>query len=181
MILLVFSIEEPRDTSMVEPIIQAVVEDCRIHISKEITEVKGFIAVDKAANEILDILNPKEEVSKEVSNLVLHARREMEILGCNQEDIEQMVVIIRAFADVGSSGGQASWIIPILHDLLQFKNLTPLSDDPKDWIQHEPNMWQSCRRSDAFSPDGGKSYYLLSEGANSTNQNPLHKTITKKD
>lgn len=62
MILLIFSIEEPRDTSTVEPIVQAVVEDCRLHLSG-ITEIKGFIAVDKAADEILAIINPIERES----------------------------------------------------------------------------------------------------------------------
>jgi hypothetical protein len=58
----------------------------------------------------------------------------------------------------------------MLNDLLQFKNLTPLTDDPEEWIQHskemwdgEKGVWQSTRRADAFSDDGGKTYYLLSD------------------
>lgn len=45
------------DIAMVEPVVQAVVEDCRLHLSG-ITEIKGFIAVDEAADEILAIINP---------------------------------------------------------------------------------------------------------------------------
>lgn len=59
MILVIFSIEEPIDVEAIQPIIQAVVEDCRTHMS-HLTEVKGFIAVDKAADEILAVVNSKE-------------------------------------------------------------------------------------------------------------------------
>lgn len=55
MIFVGFSIEEPLDRTLVEAVIQAVVEDCRIHLS-HLTEVKGFIAVDDAADQILAIL-----------------------------------------------------------------------------------------------------------------------------
>lgn len=115
------------------------------------------------------------------SNLVFHARIELEILGCDQEDIDYMLKIIQAFADVGPSGSQAAWMIPILHDLLQFKNLTPLTNDPKEWNEVGPNVWQSSRRAEAFSENGGKSYYLLSEGANAQNPQPLHQSSLKRN
>lgn len=114
------------------------------------------------------------------SNLVRHARHEMELLGCNEEDIVQMCSIVSAFADVGASGGQASWMIPVLYKLLCFENLTDLTNDPKEWIQHEEFLWQSTRRAEAFSHDGGRHYYLLSEGASATNPQPLHKSSTKR-
>jgi hypothetical protein len=56
-----------------------------------------------------------------------------------------------------------------------------LTDDPKEWVQHEESIfpgqdgcWQNKRRGEAFSTDGGKTYYLLSEGGNQNNPNPIH-------
>lgn len=59
MILLIFSIEEPHDTSAVEPIISAVLEVCRPALS-HLTEVKGYITVDKASDEIMAVVNSKD-------------------------------------------------------------------------------------------------------------------------
>lgn len=102
---------------------------------------------------------------REQSNMVDHARRELELLGTSEEDISHVIRIVQAFVDVGQSGGSASWYIPILHDLFQFKNLSPLTDDPRDWIQHAPDVWQNRRNGEAFSCDGGHTYYLLSDEA----------------
>lgn len=106
----------------------------------------------------------------ECSNLVRHARFELERLGEEPAIIEQYVQMIQFFADMGHSGGSASVFIPVLHDLLQFKNLLPLTDDPDEWYCHDreyygvgQDLWQSKRNSEAFSTDGGKSYYILSE------------------
>lgn len=112
-------------------------------------------------------------------SLVDHARRELELLGTKKEDpemVECLLKAVEAFAEYGHSGGSASWAIPVLNDLLQFKNLSPLTDNPMEWMQVGTDMWQSTRRADAFSPDKGKTYYLLSEGANSHNQQPRHES-----
>lgn len=115
------------------------------------------------------------------SNLVAHARRELELLGCDPEDIGYMIKIVQAFADVSPSGGQSAWMIGVLLKLLCYENLTDLTNDPSEWTEIEPNLiWQSCRRADAFSHDGGKHYYLLSQGANQDNPKPLHTSTTKR-
>lgn len=103
-------------------------------------------------------------------NLVRHARRELELLGEGEDVIEWMIRVVREFASYGHSGGSASILIFTLHDLLQFKNLTPLTDDPAEWVHHTPDVfppngtWQNARNGEAFSNDGGKTYYLLSDG-----------------
>lgn len=114
------------------------------------------------------------------SNLVRHAVRELTILGTSEESINEMVSIIQAFANIGPSGGQASWMIPILNELLQFHNLTPLTDERSEWNNVGDGMWQSNRRSEAFSHDGGRTYYLLSEGASSQNPKPIHVSVMTK-
>lgn len=114
-----------------------------------------------------------------MGNLVDHAKRELALLG-NEEDFNQSIIkAVEAFSDFGHSGGSASFAIPMLNDLLQFKNLSPLTDDPAEWMQvemGEENCWQSCRNPEAFSNDGGKTYYLLSERNASTR---LYETASK--
>lgn len=122
---------------------------------------------------------------EEESNLVTHARRELELVGEEQDVIEWFLRVVKEFASYGHSGGSASVCIPRLNQLLCYENLTPLTDDPKEWIQHTPDVfppdgvWQNSRNGAAFSNDGGKTYYLLSEGANDTNRNPIHTSVTK--
>lgn len=106
-----------------------------------------------------------------MSNLVEHARRELELIGEEPQTVEGYLKVIQAFADMGHSGGSASVAIPTINALLQYKNLKPLTDDPAEWNYHteavsgiEGGVWQNIRNSEAFSRDEGKTYYLLSDG-----------------
>lgn len=116
-----------------------------------------------------------------MSNLVNHARTELELIGEEPEFIEGYLKVIQAFVDMRHSGGSASVAIPTLNALLQFKNLKPLTDDPGEWNnvseQSGYEMWQSRRNSEAFSDDGGKTYWLLSEGAHGANRAPRHDSV----
>jgi hypothetical protein len=102
---------------------------------------------------------------REDGNLVAHARRELQLLGEEPETIEWYLSVVRAVAAFGHSGGSASVMIPILNDLLQFKNLKPLTDNPDEWMDREREsgypLWQNVRTPDAFSEDGGKTYWRL--------------------
>lgn len=105
-----------------------------------------------------------------MSILVEHARFELERVGEEPETIDWYVKVIEAFCELGHSGGSAAVTIPVLNDLLQFKNLTALTWDPAEWnhIAEElwggvGGVWQSRRNPEAFSNDAGKHYYLLSE------------------
>ena len=117
-----------------------------------------------------------------MSNLVDHARRELELIGEDAETVAGLLAVVQAFADMGHSGGSASVAIPMLNELLQFKNLRPLTNDPAEWQdQSEPSgyaMWQNIRNGEAFSDDGGKTHWLLSEGGHSGNRKPTHITET---
>lgn len=110
---------------------------------------------------------------KPQSNLVDHARRELNLIGEEQETIDGYLKIVQAFADMNHSGGSASVAIPVINELLQFHNLKALTDDPAEWMFHGSDVaggdgiWQNIRRSEAFSHDGGKTYYLLSENRDS--------------
>lgn len=106
----------------------------------------------------------------EESNLVRHAQRELELAGLFDEDAdyggmlaEGVMRLVRVFAEEGHSGASAGITVAILERLLRFQPLTPLTDDPAEWNEVGEDTWQSSRRPDAFSEDGGKTYYLLDE------------------
>ena len=119
-----------------------------------------------------------------MSNLVDHARRELALIGEEPETVAGYLNVIQAFADMGHSGGSASVAIPVITQLLQFKNLAPLTDYPADWVHvaeetwgSPGGIWQNVRNSEAFSNDAGKTYYLLSEGGNDKRREPLHTSM----
>lgn len=114
-----------------------------------------------------------------MSNLVDHAKRELALAGNDDAFNESIVKAVEAFSSYGHSGGSASEAIPMLHDLLQFKNLTPLTDDPDEWMDVDNEMWQSRRNAEAFSTDGGKTYYLLSEDGRQGHPYPVHESVKK--
>ena len=119
-----------------------------------------------------------------MGNIMRHARRELELLGEEPETIAGYTEIISAFEKMGHSGGSASVAIPTINTLLQQKNLLPLTDDPYEWnfVAEETwgspgGIWQNNRNGEAFSNDEGKTYYLISEGGNDRNRNPLHTSV----
>ena len=96
-------------------------------------------------------------------NLVAHARRELALIGEEPDVIEMYIRTIRGFASYGHSGGSASIAIPVINQLLQYKALSPLTANPGEWNEVGSNLWQNARQSDAFSEDGGQTYYILDE------------------
>lgn len=104
-----------------------------------------------------------------MSHLVDHARMELTILGERQEVIDVTVEMIEAFNQLGHSGTSALIHLRIIHDLLNFKNLSPLTDNPQEWTKLVEEMtggedlWQSRRNPACFSNDGGKTHYNLDD------------------
>lgn len=116
-----------------------------------------------------------------MSNLVDHARRELELAGLFDEDADYdgdlgpaVLGVVEKFSEYGHSGMSAAISVSILEKLLRFETLTPLTDDPSEWMDVSTNTWQSRRRSEAFSHDGGKTYYLLSDGSHANHQEKLY-------
>lgn len=130
-------------------------------------------------------------MSKDKSNLYLHAKKELELLGMydkNEENEDGMQPVladnIREMIDVwgkiGHSGGSAMWTRDILHRLLNWESLTPLTDDPDEWVdisdmQSGKPGWQNKRHSVCFSEDGGKTYYNIDE-----KKRKIHKSMPKR-
>lgn len=116
-----------------------------------------------------------------MTNLVEHARRELNLCGQTEEDpayAASVVGAIAVLASFGHSGGSLFAAVDQLVALLRFEHLSPLTDDPFEWedrseISGAP-MWQSLRNPAAFSVDGGRTYYLTTEAGNADSPHPIH-------
>lgn len=105
-----------------------------------------------------------------MSNLVTHARRELDAAGFFDDDSDYggmlgdaVVELVEVFAKQGHSGMSASMVLNLFEQVANFKALTPITSNPEEWMVVFDNTWQNRRQSEAFSEDGGKTYHLLSE------------------
>lgn len=119
-------------------------------------------------------------------SLVEHARRELELVGEDPETIDGIARVVQAFTDYGHSGGSSHYAISYLVRLLRFEPLTPLTDDPEEWVDRStetglPNWWQNIRDGRAMSHDGGRTYWLTNEAdaAGGSDAAPLHRSEQK--
>ena len=105
------------------------------------------------------------------SPLVAHARRELTLAGLLDKDSdyggmlgEAALQIVETFATQGHSGMSAFATVDIAQRLMSYEPLTPLTNDPAEWnhiaddMAGRPDLWQSARKPDAFSNDGGLTY-----------------------
>lgn len=105
-----------------------------------------------------------------MSKLVEHAERELIRCGQVQSDpgySASLIAAIAAFASYGHSGGSAEVAIEQLHDLLRFRTLSPLTQDPFEWedrteMSGSP-LWQNRRDPAAFSKDGGQTWFFVDD------------------
>jgi len=110
------------------------------------------------------------------SELVAHARRELATIGETPELTEGYLDVIRAFEKMQLDGGSVSIGIAVIAGILEFQNLSPLTDNPEEWCQHDETTWQNRRNGEAFSTDGGRTYTLLSERSHGMNNAPTRFT-----
>jgi hypothetical protein len=118
-----------------------------------------------------------------VSNLVEHARRELDAAGLFDKDSdyngmlgEAVIELVKVFADQDHSGMSATMTRQLFDELVQFNNLTPLSNNPYEWTEVADSLWQSKRRASVFSHDGGMTWYdLYDESLNNGDHWDNHK------
>lgn len=100
------------------------------------------------------------------SNLVAHAKRELDLLGNGPMIDDHVLEIVKIFSEQGHSGFSAAYTINLITRLLNYENLAPLTNNPDEWNLVFDNTYQNKRNSAAFSEDGGKTYTLTSDREN---------------
>jgi hypothetical protein len=113
------------------------------------------------------------------SPLVDHARRKLALIGEDEWLTNGLCKVISAFAAMGHSGFSAEHSTAVLEKLLRFQSLSPLTDDPAEWIDRSEisgtPLWQNTRDPRAMSADGGKTYTLVDEEPqDSDSGQPVH-------
>lgn len=145
---------------------------------KTLREKGNFAAANVLTKEYYGVENEQDEDG----NLVQHAKRELELIGEDEQLVGHILEMVRTFSAAGHSGYSAMYTVQMLTKLLSFQNLLPLTDRPEEWFEHEDGaggtFWQNIRNGEAFSRDGGKTYYLLSEGGNDRNpDSKMHESV----
>ena len=112
-----------------------------------------------------------------MSNLIAHAEEEMRRAGLYDADAdyggmipEAVMKLVRALASDGHSGGSHGITMAIFNQVANFKTLTPITNDPTEWVNvseycgnDSKPVWQNRRDGTNFSNDGGKTYYNIDE------------------
>ena len=110
-----------------------------------------------------------------MSNLIKHAEFELKRAGLFDEGSDyggmlghSTMKLIKCFSEEGHSGMSASIQVDLFKRLASYKTLTPITDDPDEWMYISDErvgkpIYQSKRQPDLFSNDGGKTYYSVDD------------------
>lgn len=113
---------------------------------------------------------------RQPSRLIAHAEAEMRRAGLYDADSdyagmipEAVMKLVRVHASEGHSGFSHGLTLQVFNRVVNFKTLTPITDDPAEWMDvndgrgPDKPVWQNCRDSALFSNDGGKTYYSVDD------------------
>jgi len=154
----IFTFEEPDD-----PVVMGMTLEILKQHFQELEAVQIHMAKGRAMSYLMEFFQTGLEVR---SPLVEHAKQELMFISPDEPDDgfkESIVRAVQGFCSYGHSGGSAAVAIGMIHDLLQNKNLTPLTSATREWMEVGPSVWQNRRCSTAFSEDMGQTYYLVDE------------------
>jgi hypothetical protein len=110
-----------------------------------------------------------ENWEHEKSDLVTHARRELELAGHFDDDGlygkmlgESVLQLIKLFSKQGHSGYSASCARSLFNKLANYKNISPLTFEDDEWEEaYGDEMYQNKRMSSVFkSGKDGRPYYI---------------------
>lgn len=84
---------------------------------------------------------------------------------------ENLLAMIAIWIQAGHSGGSAPMAVAMIDQILSYRTLTPLTNNPDEWYEHgqiddetPAGFWQNKRRGEAFSTDPLlREYYLLED------------------
>lgn len=96
-----------------------------------------------------------------------HAIAELDIVGAVDPIRSAVITVVGTLADLDATTDRVT-ALGYINTLLKFLPLTPLTNDPAQWIDRsailgERPYWQSSRNPDAWTHDHGDTYYLLSQ------------------
>lgn len=96
-----------------------------------------------------------------------HAIYELTYQGITGTDYDNIVNIVGTFASYTDLAERDAILQKVLA-LLQFKPLSALTNESDQWVDRSPTiggnpLWQSKRDPDAWSHDGGLSFYYSSK------------------
>lgn len=103
------------------------------------------------------------------SNLLNHARRELEVIGMsatsNEDDIDawmyrDIMELLTTFSKQNHSGMSAPYCLSIFDKLARFQPLAPLTGEDNEWVEVSDSIWQNNRCSSVFktSNDNASAY-----------------------
>lgn len=99
----------------------------------------------------------------EESNFVLHAKRELALMGMpvdgpaddmNTRMAQHIITMVRAFGEEGHSGFSASYAIGLLEKVLRFEPLSPITGADSEWNEVGDGIFQNNRCSHVFKENG---------------------------
>ena len=115
-----------------------------------------------------------------MSNLVKHAEREMRAARLYDKDADYggmipdaVMALVKVHSEQGHSGMSHALTLKIFNRVIEYKTLTPITNDPAEWMQiqdevlapdqRKDGLWQNRRQVSCFSSDGGKTYYDIDD------------------
>ena len=118
--------------------------------SNDVTQACGDCGETK------DNLPNKEDPNRE-SNLVKHARKELQIAGLfdkdsdyNGETANAVMELIKVFSKQEHSGASAGMVSIIFNKLAKFETIAPLTGNDDEWVLVAENLYQNNRNSAVF-------------------------------
>lgn len=128
-----------------------------------------------------------ESKTEEESREVKRAQYEIDLVGLSDQDSDYggmigdaVMQLIKLFSAQSHSGFSASMTGSIFYRLVQGKALTPVTNDPSEWLDVTEIMydkeviakgnkiWQNTRQGSVFSKDGGKTWEDMSDNSKGT-------------
>ena len=99
-------------------------------------------------------------------NLLEHAKKEMERMWPESDDMQDMVKanvleLLEVFSKQGHSGSSAPYVLGLFRQLADFKPLGQLTGEDDEWMKVGPNTYQNIRCCSVFKKGkNGTAYWL---------------------
>lgn len=110
-----------------------------------------------------------------MSNLVDHAKEELELAGLFDKDSDYdgmlgkaVMDLVKVFSKQGHSGWSAHQTLKIFSIVADYKPLTPIGKTEDEWMAitdmgAKEVVWQNKRRGTTFSRNAGKTWYDIDD------------------